>query len=161
MTDTPQDGETRSKVDEPDNGHVSLSAIARSFIAAAFEALRGEYVIPRPAYDPFAAVGNNYFGDDIRPLAEYGALEAALDNAYPNRFEEPLKRQHAEFSSTYIFSFLEACIARCAQDGKFDASSGSVSKTIEELVSFLDSPDYQGLGVVGFQQASSNSTGLL
>jgi hypothetical protein len=73
----------------------------------------------------------------------YAAFEAALDAGFPERFVEPLKRQHAEFASTYIFRFLEACVARCGRaDGVFDAESTAVSESIDELVSVLEAQEY-------------------
>jgi hypothetical protein len=103
-----------------------ICAAARAFIAAAFAALREEHVIPTPIYHPYVAVGRDYFGDTVRGAAGYAELERVLDETYPERFAEPLKRRHAEFASSYIFSFLEAAIARCARQewsGNFDPDS--------------------------------------
>ena len=82
------------------------------------------------------AVGRDYFGDTIRGLPKYHELERELDRAYPERFAEPLKRRHGEFASSYIFSFLEACIARCGRDRTFAADSAAVRKSIDELLGF-------------------------
>jgi len=84
---------------------------ARAFVAGAFDALRKEFVIPTPVFHPYVQVGRDYFGDTIRSVPAYHDLETRLDQLYPHRFAEPLKRRHAEFASGYIFSFLEACIA--------------------------------------------------
>lgn len=119
-----------------------LHTTARSFIAAAFAALAQDHVIPRPSYDRFVAVGHHYFGDAIMPLAEYSALETFLNQEYPERFGEPLEHPNLEFSSSYIFSFLDACIARCALDEKFDSDSAAVDTSITELNSVLDTPSY-------------------
>src|SRR5687768_79662 len=99
----------RSHNDRVSN-EADLRAPARAFIAASFDALTEENVIPTPIYHPYVAVGRDYFGDTIRRVPEYHELERQLDAAYPNRFADPLKRRHAEFASSYIFSFLEACI---------------------------------------------------
>lgn len=126
------------------NGGVSeqpeLRAACRAFIAAAFEALREEHVVPTPIYHPYVAVGRDYFGDTIRSLPEYHELEQQLDAAYPERFAGPVPRPHAEFATSYIFSILEAGIARCAREewtGKFDADSPPVDETIDELLAVL------------------------
>ena len=65
-------------------------------------------------------VGRDFFGDTIHSVPEYHELEKLLNELYPERFDEPLKRRHAEFASTYIFNFLEACIARCGRRGYYD-----------------------------------------
>ena len=49
-----------------------LRTAASAFIAAVFDALREEYVIPTPIYHPYIAVGRDYFGDTARGVAEYG-----------------------------------------------------------------------------------------
>jgi hypothetical protein len=60
-----------------------------------------------------------------------------------------LKRRHAEFASGYIFSFLEACVARCGrlayydEQDHFDPNSDAVSETIDELFAVLDAPTYE------------------
>ena len=114
-----------------------LRELASAFIAAAFEALRGEHVVPTPIFHPYVAVGRDYFGDTIRALAAYHELERELDAAYPERFAEPLKRRHGEFASSYIFSFLEACIARCGRERTFAADSVAVGESINELLAVL------------------------
>jgi hypothetical protein len=121
---------------------------ARAFIAGSFDLLRRENVIPTPVFHPFARVGRDYYGDTIRAVGAYRALERQLEDLYPQRFKE---RQgiHLEFATTYMFSFLEACIARCSDDAGYDegdyydAQSESVSRTIDELIAVLDSPTYE------------------
>jgi hypothetical protein len=120
-----------------------LRAASRAFITSAFDVLREEHVIPTSIYYPYVAVGHDYFGDSIQVLPEYKALEAHLNEAYPERFPaEPLKRRHAEFASKYMFSFLEACVARCAHEGSFDAASGAVNESIDELLAVLEKIRY-------------------
>jgi hypothetical protein len=128
---------------------VDVHETARAFVAGAFDALRKEFVIPTPLFHPYVQVGRDYFGDTIRSIPAYHDLETQLDQLYPHRFAEPLKRRHAEFASGYIFSFLEACIARCGrlayydEQDHFDPNSDAVSETIEELIAVLDSPTYE------------------
>jgi len=117
--------------------------VCRAFVSAAFDALAQEHVIPTPAYHRYTAVGRDYFGQSVMNLAQFGALETHLNQAYPERFADPLRREHAEFASAYIFSLLEACVARCAPTGSFDAASGAVSDSIDELRSVLEKSSYE------------------
>jgi len=115
----------------------SLRELARAFIAGAFEALGQEHVVPTPVFHPYVAVGRDYSGDTIRAMPAYHELERKLDETYTERFAEPPKRRHAEFASSYIFSFLEACIARCGRDRTFAADSAAVCSSIDELLAVL------------------------
>lgn len=94
-------------------------------------------MIPTPIYHPYIAVGRDYFGDTIRAVPEYSELERQLDEAYPERFAGPVSRPDAQFPSSYIFSFLEACVARCGRDGDFDAAVTGVDESINELLAVL------------------------
>jgi hypothetical protein len=138
-----------SGMSERQTSLVDVRETARAFVAGAFNALRKEFVIPTPVFHPYVRVGRDYFGDTTRSVPAYHDLEKRLDELYPNRFAEPLKRRHAEFASGYIFSFLEACIARCGRLGyydehdHFDPNSDAVTKTIEELIAVLDSVTYE------------------
>ncbi len=122
---------------------------ARAFVADTFVALRKEFVIPTPVFHPYVRVGRDYFGDTIRAVPAYDELENQLNDLYPHRFSEPLSRRHAEFASTYIFSFLEACIARCGRLGyhdrgdHFDPNNEAVSESVDELIAVLDSTSYE------------------
>jgi hypothetical protein len=120
------------------NEQTGLRRSCRAFVAAAFDALREEHVIPTPIFHPYVAVGRDYFGDTVRAVAEYHTLETQLEDAYPERFAGPVPRPHAEFATTYIFSLLEACVARCARDENFDADSPAVEESIDELLAVLD-----------------------
>jgi hypothetical protein len=120
-----------------------LDAASRAFVAAAFDVLAREQVIPTPIYHPYVAVGRDYFGESIMGLAEFTALEADLNQAYPERFADPLTRAHPEFATTYIFSLLEACVTRCAREGGFDSASGAVDESIDELRSVLEDAEYE------------------
>ena len=119
----------------------NVDETARAFVREAFGTLHEEHVLPTPEF-PYLEVGRDYYGDSVRGPA-YAAFEAALDAGFPERFAAPLKRQHAEFASTYILRFLEACVARCGRaDGVFDAESTAVSESIDELVSVLEAQEY-------------------
>ncbi len=127
---------------------MELRETARASVADAFESLRREFVIPTPIFHPYVQVGRDYFGDTIHRLSRYHELEQQLDVLYSNRFGEPRTRRHPEFASGYIFTFLEACIARCGRRGRdgddhFDAANDEVSESIEELLAVLGSPTYE------------------
>jgi hypothetical protein len=111
---------------------------ARRFVAGAFEALAEEHVIPMPIYHPYVAVGRDYYGDTIRGVEAHYELERLLDAAYPERFADPRTRLDAEFASHYIFSFLEACVARCGRADDFDPAGPAVDESIDELLAVLD-----------------------
>jgi hypothetical protein len=118
-----------------------LRTASRAFIAAAFDALTEEHVIPTPIFHPYVAVGRDYFGDSMRGLAAFHALETQLKETYPNRFAE--LRERREFAELYIFSFLEACIARCGHAGSFTADSQAVDESIDELLTVLETMIYE------------------
>ncbi|MDQ3381567.1 MAG: HEPN domain-containing protein [Actinomycetota bacterium] len=118
-----------------------LRATARSFVGEAFNVLRGDNVIPTPVFHPFLKVGRDYYGPEIMALAEFKALESLLDETYPERFSEPLKRRDGEFASSYIFSLLEASVARCGgRDQDFDPNSAGVDSSISEMLDVLGAP---------------------
>jgi hypothetical protein len=132
-------GKLRSpKVADPD-----LSQLSRDFIAAAFDVLRKEHVIPTPVFHPFVSVGSDYYGGSVMGLPEYKKLEEELNDAFPHRFAEPLKREHAEFASTYMFSLLEGAIARCGSAGTFAIQSQGVQKSVDEMLEVLASDNYE------------------
>jgi len=120
-----------------------LGAVSRAFVAAAFDVLAQEHVIPTPVYHPYVAVGRDYVGGSIMGLPEFKVLEAHLNQAYPERFADPLTRAHPEFATTYIFSFLEACVTRCARESSFDSASSAVHESIDELRSVLEKPSHE------------------
>jgi len=60
-------------------------------------------------------------------VPEFGQLERVVDAAYPERFAKKCTGLHAEFSSAYVFSVLEACIARCGSAHEFDHLSSGQS----------------------------------
>jgi hypothetical protein len=81
-----------------------LRTASRAFIAAAFDVLTEEHVIPTPIFHPYVAVGRDYFGDSMRGLAAFHALETQLKETYPNRFAE--LRERREFAELYISASL-------------------------------------------------------
>ena len=124
--------------------HDAIRSAAREFFAASFHVLEEDRVIPTPAFHPFIKVGRDYFGHDIMALTQFIELERLLNSSFPDRFAEPLKRHTAEFAQTYMFSLLDACVARCGSRGEsFDVSSPSVDASIDELIDVLESDTYE------------------
>lgn len=120
-----------------------LRQLTLDFIAAAFEALRREHVIPTPIFHPFVSVGSDYYGGSVMGLSQYKRLEEGLNAVFPQRFAEPLERKHAEFASTYMFSLLEGAVARCGSARTFAIESPGVQKSVEEMLEVLTSDEYE------------------
>jgi len=120
-----------------------LADLTRSFIGAAFPALEERHVIPTPPYHPYVQVGRDYFGEDVSG-PELEELEAMLQVMYPERFADPLTREHAEFPHFYTFSFLEGAIRRCAGagDDRYEPDTPAVQESVDEIIRVLDSPEY-------------------
>ena len=120
-----------------------LADLARSFIGAAFPALEKIHVIPTPLYHPYVQVGRDYAGIDVS-CPEEGELEAMLQVMYPERFADPLAREHSEFPDFYIFSLLEGAIRRSAGagDDRYEPDTAAVHDSVDEFIRVLDSPAY-------------------
>jgi hypothetical protein len=119
-----------------------LRDLCRDFITEAFDVLRSEHVIPTPVYHPFIAVGRDYFGDSIGSTATFNRLESKLNEQYPDRFGNPSGRRDPDFASIYIYSFLEACVARCSRERDYSADCDAVGTSFEELARVLESSEY-------------------
>jgi hypothetical protein len=119
-----------------------LRHTAREFVVAAFDVLRRDHVIPTPVFNPYVRVGRDYYGPQIMGLEQYKMLELKLNDLYPNRFPESLTRDR-EFASTYMFSLLEASVARCGRMRDFAPGSPMISKSIDEMLVVLDAEQYE------------------
>ncbi len=95
-----------------------------------------------PVFHPWIQVGRDYFGSEIMALPEYRTLEEGLNDTHPERFAEPLKRRNGEFAMTYMFSLLEACVARCARSENFDATAPEVDACVNEMLAVLGAKTY-------------------
>lgn len=123
----------------------AIRSAARAFVAAAFRSLIEDDVVPASRFRPYLRVGRDYEGGGIMPLAEFKTLQTLLEASYPSRFADPLKSADPEFASQYIFSFLEAAIARIVlRLDAYDADAPSVVSTIDELLAVLEA-DSQSL----------------
>lgn len=94
-----------------------LAERARDFLRAAFAVLVEQHVLPRPRFHPYLQVGRDYFGTDLMPLQEFVSLEEAINQRHP-RFSEETPLMNRDFANGYIFSFLEASVARIARSGR-------------------------------------------
>ena len=67
-----------------------------------------------------------------------------LQVMYPERFADPLTKQHPEFPDFYIFSLLEGAIRRCAGagDDRYEPDTAAVHESVDEFIRVLDSPEY-------------------
>jgi hypothetical protein len=117
----------------------SVRAAAASFLDAAFAALTAEHVLPTARYHPHIRVGRDYFGGTIHGLSEHRELEQALVAEFPGRFSEEIPLMEREFADTYVFSLLEAAVARGTRFGEFNSASTASIETIDELVAVLES----------------------
>jgi hypothetical protein len=120
-----------------------LAELARSFIGAAFPALERIHVIPTPPGHPYVQVGRDYAGADVS-CPEHAELEAMLQVMYPERFANPLTREHSEFPDFYTFSLLEGAIRRSAEagDDRYEPDTAAVRESVDEFIRVLDSPEY-------------------
>lgn len=128
---------------DPVSERNQLADVARSFIGAAFPALAELHVIPTPFYHPWVQVGRDYEGGAVSG-PELEELEAMLQVMYPDRFSDPLAKEHAEFPHFYTFSLLEGSIRRCADGGGdvYEADTPPVQESIDEFIRVLESPEY-------------------
>jgi hypothetical protein len=121
--------------------HDEIQRAAGTFLDVAFESLAKLRVVPTPIYHPHLEVGRDYSGSAVGNLQEFRDLEAALDQAYPERFDEATAGLASDFSSHWIYSLLEASVARCSIRGEQLASSSpAVAQTIDELITVLSEP---------------------
>lgn len=110
-----------------------LADPAKRFLTAAFTVLEGQRLAPPPSFHPYIRVGRDYFGSDLMPLPEFIELEKVIGQAH-HRFSEDTSLGERDFASGYIFSFLEAWIARCTISGEPFASEGRAAyESIKDL----------------------------
>jgi hypothetical protein len=88
-----------------------LRNTGQAFLAASWDRLRRERVVPPPRFHPYLRVGRDYFGGSVTPLAEYRALEDAITASHP-RFDAGRPLDERAFPGGLIFSFLETFIAQ-------------------------------------------------
>jgi len=111
---------------------------ARAFLVAAFGRLREDAVIPTPVFHPVVRTGRDFYGHRIDDLASYASFEDRLMTAYPTVFSAHRDDAYAEFPSTFVFSLLEATVARCGRVREFDPTGPPVEESIDEMLSLLE-----------------------
>ena len=119
-----------------------IRLLAGTFLLEAWELLRSEHVVPASRFRPYLRVGSDYEGQPLMGLASFTALETALFEHFPNRFEEPLKAQKPEFPNHYIFRLLEAYIAHSAKVGNEAEGAATASIVVDEFLSALSATEY-------------------
>lgn len=149
-------------IDGPGQFREEIYQAAFQFLESSFASLTREGVLPRSPYSKYLRVGRDYFGYSIHGLDTYVTLEGLLNKAYPNRFDEPLQKMHAEFSSGYIFSFLSAAIANFGTKRYVDAfQAGDVAKCIDELINVLDETEFEVVCCREVSHLTTNTGGPL
>lgn len=120
-----------------------LRDAGRAFLVAAWPRLRGERVVPAPAFHPHIRVGRDYFGDSVMPLAEYKALEEVIGSGHP-RFAADVPLGEREFPSGYIFSFLETFVARLTQAREEFSPDGPVAEqSLRDLIDAVQADTFE------------------
>lgn len=130
-----------------------IEQAAIRFLSDAVGELHSEHVLPAPEHARFMQVGREYFGPALMEMASFKALEALLDARYPERFRDPLNRPDPEFASTYIFSFLEAVLARTKWP--ISPHDEGVERSVAELMEVLGSTQF---GLAAARHVSHLST---
>jgi hypothetical protein len=112
-------------------------ASARAFLVASLRVLQQQRVVPPPVFHPYIAVGRDYFGPDLTSLPEFSAFEGAIQRTHA-RFREDVPLMDRDFASPYIFSFLEACVARCClREEPISPASSGVEDSLNDLAMAL------------------------
>lgn len=119
-------------------GVEEVRSAAVRFLLAAFTKLEGQRVIPPPRFHPYLRVGRDYYGPDLMSLVEFEGFETALSGAFPERFSHSVGDSDFEAPNSYMFSFLEACVARLSLgDEPLEATSATADACIDELMEAL------------------------
>ena len=96
---------------------------AWSFLQAAWRILEDERVLPVSRWHVHLRVGHDYYGPTLHHAA--GELELYITSTYP-RFSEDIPLGERAFASTYIYPFLETCIALIAKHNNGTLTRGDV-----------------------------------
>ena len=129
----------------PDQGeyHDRIKRVARAFIDDAVQVLTEERVLATSVYRRFIAVGTDYQGGSLMYLDTFKAFEQILLQSYPAKFADPLTSRDPQFPITYIFSFLEAFIARSGFECTYSSESKGFEESFIEMINLLDSNKYE------------------
>jgi hypothetical protein len=106
---------------------------AKAFLRAAWVVLERQHVVPTPWFHPYIEVGRDYSGPDVAALAEYKRLEDLISASAP-RFSDDMPLGERDFPGQYIFSFLQAFVARSAgQSSPFGIAGDAIQDSIADL----------------------------
>lgn len=119
-----------------------IRLLANRFLQEAWTCLRMDHVVPASRFRPYLHVGTDYEGQPLMGLASFTALEAALFEHFPNRFEEPLKAEKPEFPNHYLFRLLEAYIAHSAKARDDAEDTAPTSAVVNEFLAALSADEY-------------------
>jgi hypothetical protein len=123
--------------------HPDLDQRAREFLAAAWDGLEAQHVVPPPRFHPFLQVGTDYFGRGLDHLPEYKALESAITAAHP-RFGDDTPLPERAFAGQYVYSFLETAIAELTLDCEaFSTTAAAVDRAVSALKEALKTVERQ------------------
>ncbi|WP_407549090.1 HEPN domain-containing protein [Streptomyces sp. Pv4-95] len=127
-------------MDDTDN---RLKDAGRAFLAAAWDRLLEERVVPPPAFRPYLVVGRDYFGDSVMHLTEYRVLEDAIAASHP-RFGADQPLHERKFPGGLIFSFLETFIARLthAQE-EFSPDAPVAEQSLNDLIGAVHADTFE------------------
>lgn len=120
-------------------GDEELVGVARAFLGAAHRVLEEQGVLPPSAFHPHIKVGRDYAGPDLMGLPEFRAFEDVIAKAHP-RFSSDVPLGERDFANGYVFSFLEAYVARVAARRYPPPMSAdaALEETLRDLASAVD-----------------------
>lgn len=117
--------------------------MAEAFLRAASVVLERQHVVPTPWFHPYIEVGRDYYGPDVATLPEYKSLEDLISASAP-RFGDAMPLGERDFPAQYIFSFLQAFVARSAREsGPYATSGHPVEASIDDLVAAVDATSWE------------------
>ena len=121
-----------------------VAAAARAFLASALPVLEEQRVVPPPIFHPHIKVGRDYYGPDLMHLPEYAVFEQAIEQAHTRFADNRTIDDDLAFPSGYIFSFLEACVARSCRKREQPAPTGSaVDESVADLTAALGAETWE------------------
>ncbi|MEX2622392.1 MAG: hypothetical protein WD651_01540 [Acidimicrobiia bacterium] len=116
---------------------------AEAFLRAAWVVLECQHVVPTSWFHPYIEVGRDYSGPDVAALPEYKSLEDLISASAP-RFGDGMPLGERDFPAQYIFSFLQAFVARSARESSLFAPTGHpVEASIDDLVAAVDATSWE------------------
>jgi hypothetical protein len=122
-----------------------IPVLATRFVEAALKVLKADRVVPTSRFHPWVRAGRDYYGPDVMRVPEFAELERCLNETFPERFERRSGGLHAEFANSYVLSLLEAAVARCGMDWRFEETQDAgpmIAESIDELLQVLQASSH-------------------